>query len=313
MERFKRFLKKAFCLPPLLAVGLAVPLFALLIFAFSVNVPQALEYLIYLGSAYALVISVTAAPKIFKDLRRGILEHPLKREIEGTKLGGRYLRDIAFRTRISLCFSFAVNLAYIVLKLYSGICYQSTWFIALAVYYALLALMRLLLLWCMGRRADMDLEWRRYRLCGGILLLMNQALAGIVIFIVRQNRGFDYPGYLIYAMAFYSFYAMITATVNVVKYRRHGRPVLSAAKAVNLVAAMVSILSLTTAMLARFGSEEDPAFRRNMTAAVGGGVCTVVIGMAVLMICRSTRQLRRLNTNWEKTDAKGVKPHGRKD
>lgn len=45
------------------------------------------------------------------------------------------------------------------------------------------------------------LEWRRYRLCGIILLFMNVALAGIVILVVHENSGFEYPGMLIYAMA----------------------------------------------------------------------------------------------------------------
>ncbi|MDC2840211.1 hypothetical protein [Limosilactobacillus mucosae] len=86
---------------------------------------------------------------------------------------------------------------------------------------------------------DEGAELRRYRLCGVMLLFMNQALAGIVIFMVHQNQGFDYPGLLIYAMALYAFYAVILAIINVVKTRRHNSPILSAAKAINLVAAMV--------------------------------------------------------------------------
>lgn len=37
-----------------------------------------------------------------------------------------------------------------------------------------------------------DFEWRRYRLCGIILLFMNAALAGIVILAVHQNSGFEF-------------------------------------------------------------------------------------------------------------------------
>ena len=141
---------------------------------------------------------------------------------------------------------------------------------------------------------DLRLELRYYRLCGIMLLVMNQALAGIVIFMVHQNKSFDYPGVLIYAMAAYSFYAVITAIVNIVKYRRYGSPVMLAARSVNLVAAMVSILSLETAMLARFG-EDDERFRFVMTGATGGCVCTIVIGMAVFMIVKATRQLKSMN------------------
>lgn len=47
---------------------------------------------------------------------------------------------------------------------------------------------------------------------------------------VHQNSGFEYPGMLIYVMAMYAFYAMITAVRNVIKFRRYGSPVMSAAK-----------------------------------------------------------------------------------
>ena len=79
--------------------------------------------------------------------------------------------------------------------------------------------------------------------------------------------------------------------MNLIKFRKHGSPVLSAAKAVNLVAAMVSILSLETAMLARFGGD-DEAFRASMTGATGGGICTIVIGMAVFMIVKSPKGIK---------------------
>ena len=101
---------------------------------------------------------------------------------------------------------------------------------------------------------------------------------------------------LIYAMAAYTFYITVTAVVNLVKYRKHGSPVLSAAKMIDLVAAMVSMLSLTTAMLAQFGTEDSPAFRQMMTGATGGGVCAVVLGMAVFMIVGATKRLKSYKT-----------------
>lgn len=139
-------------------------------------------------------------------------------------------------------------------------------------------------------------ELRRYRACGVSLLVMNQALAGIVIFMVHQNKGFEYSGFLIYGMAVYAFYSVITAVINLIKFRKHGSPVLSAAKVINLVSAMVSILSLETAMLAQFGGD-DEKFRAVMTGATGGGVCTIVIGMAIYMIVKSSKNLKKTEIN----------------
>lgn len=143
-------------------------------------------------------------------------------------------------------------------------------------------------------------EFKRYRACGIILLLMNQALVGIIIYMVTQNRGFSYPGVMIYAMAMYTFYITISAIINVVKFRKRGSPLLSAAKVISLTAALVSMLSLETAMLTQFGSDQ-PGFRRLMLGASGGVVFLIVLTMAVYMIVRSTKQIRKLKDNILKT------------
>lgn len=303
MERFKRLCKKIFVLPSLLTVLIAVPAFALVLFVLVSEVDGPLAYLAYAASAYALSISITAIPRLlrfFQSVRERIDSHPVMDKIASVPLGARYLNDVRFRTEVSLYQGFFINLLYIGMKLVSGIYYRSVWFISLAVYYILLAVMRFLLfrrgkIKQVGNRVTE--EWHRYRLCGIVLLLMNQALAGIVVFMVHQNRGYDYPGLLIYAMATYSFYAVTIAVVNLVKFRKHKSPVLSAAKVINLVSAMVSILSLETAMIAQFGDSDDLAFRRLMTGATGGGVCTIVLAMAIFMIARSTGEMKKLRIN----------------
>lgn len=308
MKPFLRIAKKIFCLPPVPTIWIALfgYSFVLAVAVFNISIP-ALQYLSYISSAYALVVTVTGFPHFLawiKTVRQQIYEYGLMKKLQGTAVGERFFRDVRFRTEVSLYLSFFINLLYIGVKLFSGICYRSVWFISLAVYYGLLAMMRVVLLRRGKRETDtlsMKTELLRCRTCGIMLLIMNQALAGIVIFMVRQNRGFHYPGVLIYAMAAYSFYSVITATIQWIKFRKHGSPVLSAAKAINLVAALVSILSLETAMLAEFGGQEDPFFRKAMIGATGGGVCTIVIGMAVFMIWNATRQLKQSKFNHSQT------------
>ena len=304
MENFKRILKKIFCLPPrwtivaaLLGYG-----FVIVVAVFDIQNPV-LQYASYIASAYALIVTITGfiyINTIIGGVRKFVSNHPLMKKFRSTKVGEKYMTDVRFRAGVSLYQGFFINLLYIVMKLVSGIMYHSLWFIALAFYYILLAVMRFLLVRRLNVQDEAS-ELRRYRLCGIMLLFMNQALAGIVVFMVHQNRGFDYPGLLIYAMAAYAFYAVIVAVINIVKTRKHKSPILSAAKAINLVAAMVSILSLETAMLAQFGGDDDPLFRQVMTGATGGGVCTIVIGMAIYMIWRANKNLKKLKINNSQT------------
>jgi len=303
MERLKRILKRVFFLPAIPTILIAVPVFAVTFYLLYIEADGVAAYIAYFASAYALVISITAAPDIVRSVSQGVRNSFLMKKLRNIPLANRFLEDVRFRTEVSLYQGFFINLLYIAMKMATGIYYRSAWFISIAVYYALLALMRVMLLLRGAKktgRKHMEEELHRYRLCGIMLFLLNQALAGMVIFMVHQNRGFDYPGLLIYLMALYSFYSVIIAVINLIKFRKHKSPVLSAAKVISFVAAMVSILSLETAMLARFGGD-DEALRAIMTEISGGGICSIVIFMAVFMVAKSTRELKRLKFNEAET------------
>jgi len=288
-------MKRLFLLPPIPTLLVSIPSYGLVIYALAgEDVNPAVAYVSYFLSAYALIITITGITGVVRLVRRGIEKHPLVKKALDIPLISRYLREDLFRAKAALYQGFFINILYAGIKMFSGILYGSVWFVTLAVYYILLAVMRASLLHYVRKAGKRKAsEWNRYRLCGIMLLFMNIALAGIVILVVHQNSGFEYPGVLIYVMAMYAFYAAITAVRNVVKFRRYGSPVMSAAKVINLTAALVSMLSLETAMLTQFGAADDPMFRQIMTASTVAGISMIVLGMAVFMIVRATKQLKQ--------------------
>ena len=298
MERAKRWLRRLFCLPPVLTVLVAVPSFAFVIVVLWRGESGAASYAAYLLSAYSLIIVSTGVYDIVTLYRRnGVESLPVIRQMRGNPYGQRLLGDEVFRSEVTLHGGLAANLLYAALNLYAGVRERSAWFIALAVYYLLLSAMRGLLVRFVHRTplgTDLAAEYRASRICGVLLLGMNHALAGIVAYMVWQNRGFSYAGLTIYAMAAYTFYITIVAMVQLVRYRRRGSPILSAAKVISLTAALVSMLSLETAMIAQFGGEQH-TFRRIMTSVSGGAVCITVLAMAVYMIFRANRKLREFH------------------
>lgn len=293
MQRMIDILKKIFKLPPIPTLLISIPSFVLVIYVLSNNIENTvISYVAYMLSAYAMVITITGMAEIVRLIRHGMENHPFVKKALSIPLFERYLKEAEFRTKISLYQGLFINLLYVALKFCSGIYYRSIWFISLAFYYFLLAVMRFSLLYYVrSQRDDRVSEIKRYRFCGIVLLFMNQALAAIVVIVVKQNKGFEYAGFLIYAMALYAFYAVITSVINVIKFRKYGSPILSAAKVINLTAALVSMLSLETAMLAQFG-RNDVMFRQIMTSATGTGVCVIVLGMAIFMIAKSTKILK---------------------
>ena len=290
MDRIKRIVHRLL-FPGTVVVLLCIPAAAVLLaYAFLVAGEESpISYAAYVISAYALTIACTGLVPAIRKARGWLRSNPY---------ASRYLEDIPFRVWISLRVSLTINLLYAAVNAFSGLYYHSVWFGTLAAYYLFLAVMRFLLV-RYGRRnnsgAGMAAELKRCRVCGAILILMNMALAGVVILVLHQNRSFQYAGSLIYAMALYTFYTTIMAVIHVIRYRKYQSPVMSAAKAVNLAAALVSMLSLETAMLTQFDNgTTSPFFRQSMIASTGGAVCAIVVGMGISMIAYSTRRLKKL-------------------
>lgn len=296
-EKISGIIKRLFFLPPFLTIVIAIVSFSFMIAALigQISIP-AMEYSIYVLSAYALIISITGIIRMVSFVRYGFRKHPAVKRLLSIPVVDKFISEGRFRTEMSLYAGFCINVLYVIFKTSMGIYYRSAWFISLGVYYFALAVMRFMLIhYLLFRRqmADKIGELKRYRMCGCMLFFINAALVGITILAVKRNDGFRYPGYLIYIMAMYTFYSVIIAVINLVKYRKYGSPVLSAAKVVNMSTALVSIFSLETAMLEQFGGESTEHFRVTMTALTGTGVSFIVIGMAVFMLIHSGRLIKK--------------------
>lgn len=291
-ERMLRIAKRIFFLPPVLTMVIAIPSFVLVIVALTGGIDnQVLVYVSYVLSAYALIITVTGITKIVSFIRGGFRENAFVKTMLSVPVIGKLVSESTFRTEMALYPGFCINAVYVIFKTATGIYYRSAWFISLGVYYLALAIMRMLLIHYIrvkkenGGKTD---ELKRYRACGYMLFLINAALVGITILAVKKNAGFTYPGYLIYVMAMYAFYSVVIAVINLVKYRKYGSPVMSAAKVVNMSTALVSMFSLETAMLAQFGGNNTESFRLIMVSLTGAGISFIVIGMALYMIIHSS-------------------------
>ena len=162
------------------------------------------------------------------------------------------------------------------------------WFLSIAVYHLVLGLLRLYLLLNDCRRARID-EWKCYRRTAWLLFLLNVPMGGIIVLMVLTDSGYSYPGHIIYLSAMYTFYIMIASVVNLVKFRKLGSPILSAAKVLNFIAAMMSVLTLQTAMIAQFSAENN-LFRKTINAAAGGVIWLTVILVAIYMLCQSSKK-----------------------
>lgn len=227
-------------------------------------------YLLYALSTYTLVSLCIRIPGLFRWGKRWAEKNPLS---------SRWLSDKHFRAKVSLWSSLALNSLFALFKLGVGVKLESWWEVTFGMYYMILALARFLLLRRWEPGANLAGEEKKRRRCGGLLLALTLPLSGMTVLIVIDGYGKQYPGYLIYAAALYTFYSVISAIVAQLRERKQSDSVLYAAKTVSLANAMVSLLGLQTAMFSAFGGEEQ--FQRMMNMATGGGVCISIFALGV--------------------------------
>lgn len=255
------------------------------------NPTRSIAYLCYAASAYLLFIDIIWCIRGYKTR----LKPAAMKFISKNTYISRYFSDLAFKAIVSLHISLSINMIYVVMNFLTGIYYHSLWSITLAVYYFFLTAMRFMLL--KNTKIEQlgthpEAEYRKYRTCAYILLMMNFALMGIVVLAIHYNNGFSYAGYLIYIMAMYAFYNIIYAAVSIIKNKNAVSPVLSASKVISFCSALISILSLEISMLNSFDTTGDLMFRNRMIGATGFAISAIFIATSCYMIIHQARQLR---------------------
>ena len=291
---WKKLGKKLLFPPAWLMVILVIVSAAALTFIFVKGMEESIPaYIVYALAFYTLsvvtVFFTMVLPKQYNTIKQKIYDNPL---------GNRYMTDRVFRTNVSLSVSFVISMLYVGINLWSWHMLGSYWFMVLAVYYVIMAVMRYLLVrYVRIQKIGTDIlsEWKRSKVCAYILLLINLSLSGAVLMILYQHRGYDYPGIMIYVMAMYTFYALTMSIVDIVKYRKMGSPIMSTAKIVSLSAALVSLLNLETAMFAQFGTDMAQQDQNLMIMLTGAGISITVVTLSVILIVRATKEIRREN------------------
>lgn len=245
-------------------------------------------YVTYMFSFYSLTVICMRVPTIirfFKNFKNN------------NKYLVRYSDDATLRIKISLYGNFAYNAAYAVFQFTLGLWHSSAWYFAFAAYYLLLAVMRLFLLRDVHSTAPdqaLGAQWRRYRFCGIMLVVMNLALSAIVWMISVRGHEAVHHQITTIAMAASTFTLMTLAIINVVKYSKFRSPLFSAAKTISLATSAVSMLTLENAMLAAFGSQDDAEFKPLITLLTGLAVTAFVLGMGIYMIILANKKIKKI-------------------
>ncbi len=288
-----KYSKARSCLlfPPVAVLVLLIPISAaVLVYAMMfLDESDLLRIGAYILSFYTLVILCARVPQMIRFFKE------LKRTNRYARL---WTEDVRLRMKVTLAGCVVWNGGYAVMQLGLGIYNSSAWFYSLAVYYFLLATMRLFLachIFKYRPGEEMHRELKYYRACGRVFLIMNLTLSCMLLYIVRGDHIVHHGEITAIAIATYTFTSLTMATINVIRYRRFNSPVFSASKAISLASACVSIMTLENIMLTTFSDKEMTAqAQRMLKSLTGGAISLFIVAMAVYMIVKANREIKCL-------------------
>lgn len=232
-----------------------------------------ISYVSYVLSFYALIITVARSINLIKWVNN---------KLYSNKYTNRLITDRELKNNINLFSGTFFNMLYGVFKFIVGLIYSSIWSSATGVYYLILGIMKLSLTKHVIKKSCEKVQHIQYRNIGILMFLLNSAMVGMIILMIRDGNSVIYPGFIIYAQAGYTFYILTIAIINVIKYRKVHNPLIAASKTINLVASVMSLFILQVAMINQFG--EAGIFQSIINTITGSVTSIATIGIAIYML-----------------------------
>ena len=241
------------------------------------------SYILYILSAYSLTSLCVKLPGAVRMEKNWLKNHP---RVDGL------LKNKELHFKLELYFKQFLNFAYGIFKIVSGVIVGSAWIGADGIYNFVQALIQLFQILRRKNPGTIKKQWKSYRLCGVLTLLMHLTLIGIVFQMVNWHRVEESGEIMIIATAAFAFYKFISSFIDLAKDRKHTRPIDSSVRMLELSQAIFAIFSLQAGLLHTFGTGES--WEHPLNLAVGCIVCMLTVAMGIYMIRRANREMKQL-------------------
>jgi hypothetical protein len=176
-------------------------------------------------------------------------------------------------TLISLVF----NILYCAYHIVFGAVTASWWFLTIGIYYAVLSIIRFVVLRHQGNNRFL------VRFTGAMLIVLSVSLVGTVILAFVKDRGTIFPLIVMLAIAVYAFTKITLATIKWIKARKSKSAKLITLRNISFADAFVSIFSLQRSMLVSFEGMSEMEIRI-MNVATGSAVCVIVFLLGLNLV-----------------------------
>ena len=216
------------------------------------------------------------------------IKHKAIRKIEKWKLGKQLLREQKYRILFATTFSFILNLLYAFYHGVLGFVNQSSWFLTLCAYYAILSTLRFsAVLYGHSSPPAYAADTERFvaRFSGALLTVLCLVLTGVIYISLSQNIAAKYGEIVMITIATYTFGKIIAAIVKAVKQHKNPALLLAVVRNIGYAEVAASLLTLQRSMLVSFGTMDKGTIQL-MNSLTGAAVCLFILILGIVMIGR---------------------------
>ena len=174
-------------------------------------------------------------------------------------------------------FSLLFNMVYSAYHIIFGITTHSWWFFTIGIYYAILSIVRFVVLQH-KREKHFVIQFT-----GIMLMVLSLSLVGTVILAFVKDRGTEFHLIVMLAIAVYAFTKITLATIKWIKARKSKSVKLITLRNISFADAFVSIFSLQRSMLVSFEGMSEMGIRI-MNVATGSAVCIIVFLLGLNLV-----------------------------
>lgn len=287
MRDVRNIIRKLFR-PPGIVVALApAAIAALMGWVFLLgNEESPLSYAIYAVSAYLFVVlCIWVACDLPAHKARSLARrNPYCR---------RFLDDEDTRRQAFVFVGIVIDVVWAIGNLALGAFQASVWFATLGVYYLVFGLMRCALFVNLrnGTSCTIKEQARTSRICGVALMASVLVLSGIVTLIMTGKGTIRYGQITVIAVATFTFFALISSIVGLLRLCAHENMLVATNCRVNLAIALVSLFTLEIGMFSTYATADDAELVFVMPIITGAVIAILLFSLGLTTVAKANRAL----------------------
>lgn len=203
----------------------------------------------------------------------------------------KWKTDYDFRTLISGALSLGVTSAFALYNGFLGIHHSSIWHGTICAYYLVLVLLRVLILSYAKKSQINDAQavQRRVYLISSILFfLLNLSLIVPVSIMTIQKKPVNMTIIPAIAMAAYTTYKIIMASLNFIRRKRTDNSLLRLLRVISFIEALVSIMTLQNTLIMVISRGGDPSML-GLSALANGAMMFIILLLSAGVLLNGIR------------------------